>query len=357
MELSVPQNLIGCAAPLVEWFEADKRLLPWREHPTPYAVWVSEIMLQQTRIEAVIPYYRRFMNELPTVRDLAAVDPDRLMKLWEGLGYYSRARNLQKAAKTIVESYGGELPADYDALLSLAGIGEYTAGAIASIAFSIPVPAVDGNVLRVIARLTASDEDIMQPAVRKRMTALVAAIVPKDRPGSFNQALMELGERVCVPNTMPHCEDCPVAAFCAVVGTPLAAELPVRSKKKPRRIEKKTVTVLITNETPARVLLHRRPEGGLLGGLWELPSAQGHEAPTLPLDCLERISDWGKLPDSRHIFTHIEWHMKAAVAVVKPTALPDTYEFVDAAALSRDRALPTAFRAYSQMLPTWLDTN
>ncbi len=344
-------DLQAIVAPLCDWFETGKRLLPWRIEPTPYRVWISEIMLQQTRIEAVIPYFERFMAELPDVPSLASVDPDRLMKLWEGLGYYSRARNLQNAAQQMMTHHGGALPADYEALRALAGIGDYTAGAIASIAFGIPVPAVDGNVLRVLARLTASHEDVMKPAVRKELTALAASLVPSDRPASFNQGLMELGERVCVPNTMPHCEACPIADCCAVAGLPEAAGLPYRAPKKPRRIEHRTVYVLLTDETPRRVLLHKRPASGLLAGLWELPNTQDEEP--LPLS-LQVTGEDMALTDSRHIFSHIEWHMRGVLRIVKPTALPQGYEFVGLSALSVDHALPTAFRAYAQMLPVWL---
>ena len=344
-------DLQAIVAPLCDWFETGKRLLPWRIEPTPYRVWISEIMLQQTRIEAVIPYFERFMAELPDVPSLASVDPDRLMKLWEGLGYYSRARNLQNAAQQMMTHHGGALPADYEALRALAGIGDYTAGAIASIAFGIPVPAVDGNVLRVLARLTASHEDVMKPAVRKELTALAASLVPPDRPASFNQGLMELGERVCVPNTMPHCEACPIADCCAVAGLPEAAGLPYRAPKKPRRIEHRTVYVLLTDETPRRVLLHKRPASGLLAGLWELPNTQDEEP--LPLS-LQATGEDMILTDSRHIFSHIEWRMRGVLRIVKPTALPQGYEFVGLPALSVDHALPTAFRAYAQMLPVWL---
>ena len=339
--------------PLCDWFDAGKRQLPWRIDPTPYRVWISEIMLQQTRIEAVIPYFERFMAELPDVPSLANADPDRLMKLWEGLGYYSRARNLQNAAQQMMARHGGTLPADHEALRALAGIGDYTAGAIASIAFGIPVPAVDGNVLRVLARLTGSHEDVMRPAVRRELTALAASLVPPDRPASFNQGLMELGERVCVPNTMPHCEACPIAEHCAVAGSPEAATLPYRAPKKPRRIEHRTVYVLLTEETPRRVLLHKRPASGLLAGLWELPNTQGEEP--LPLS-LQTVGEDVALTDSRHVFSHIEWHMRGVLRFVKPTALPQHYEFVGLAQLSADRALPTAFRAYSQMLPVWLES-
>ena len=312
-------------------------------------------MLQQTRIEAVIPYFERFMSELPTVEALARVDADRLMKLWEGLGYYSRARNLKTAACQMMERHSGELPRTVAELRALAGIGEYTAGAIASIAYGVATPAVDGNVLRVLARLTACEDDVLKPSVKKELTALASALVPREDPGSFNQALMELGERVCLPNTMPRCEACPIAAHCAVGGTELAMKLPVRVKKKPRTVEQKTVMVLLTNESTPRVLLHRRDANGLLADLWELPNTDGHaENPPLPVAELERVSDWMELTAAKHIFTHKEWHMTGVLAVVKPTALPEGYEFVDAKALETDRALPTAFRAYAQMLPIWL---
>ena len=344
-------RLQAIVTPLCDWFDAGKRLLPWRIEPTPYRVWISEIMLQQTRIEAVIPYFERFTAELPDVPSLAAVDPDRLMKLWEGLGYYSRARNLQNAAQQMIERHGGTLPADQKELCALAGIGEYTAGAIASIAFGIPVPAVDGNVLRVLARLTGSHEDVMKPAVRKDLTALAASLVPPDRPASFNQGLMELGERVCVPNTMPRCDACPIAEHCAVAGSPEAATLPYRAPKKPRRIEHRTVYVMLTDETPRRVLLHKRPAAGLLAGLWELPNTQDEEP--LPLS-LQTVGEAMALTDSRHVFSHIEWCMRGVLQIVKPAALPSGYEFVGVSELSVDHALPTAFRAYAQMLPTWL---
>ena len=352
-----PQPLLAVVPPLCDWYEANRRALPWRQDATPYRVWVSEIMLQQTRIEAVLGYFEQFTAQCPTVEALAACDPDRLMKLWEGLGYYSRARNLQKAAKEIVASYGGELPADYEALKKLPGIGEYTAGAIASIAFGIPVPAVDGNVLRVLARLTACDQDVTASKTRKELTALAASLVPRDRPDVFNQALMELGERVCVPNTMPYCDKCPIRAFCAVAGMEAAAHLPMRAAKKPRRIEEKTVLVLLSDEQPRRVLLRRREETGLLAGLWELPSLEGHVSPAVPFDGLQTVGGWTALSGSRHIFSHIEWHMQGQLATVAPCEVPPPYEWVDVTRLQTDRALPTAFRAYAQTLPLWLSPN
>lgn len=350
----IASTLSACTEALCAWYAAEKRELPWRVNASAYRVWVSEIMLQQTRVEAVKGYFDRFMTALPTVRDLAEVDPDRLMKLWEGLGYYSRARNLQKAAQILVRDHGGELPADYEKLRALPGIGDYTAGAIASIAFGIAVPAVDGNVLRVLARLTACADDVMRPATRRSLTALCASMVPQEDPASFNQALMELGERVCLPNTMPHCAVCPLRALCAVADTPMAAKLPVRAPKKERRVEPRTVYVLLTQETPSRVVLRKRTDKGLLAGLWELPSTLQSEELAVPIEGVSRVSEWLPLPDSRHLFSHIEWHMKGVLCFVTVSSLPPDCELADAAALAESRALPTAFRAYAHMLPMWL---
>ena len=194
----------GVSEPLIRWFEQHRRLLPFRQEPSAYHIWISEIMLQQTRVSAALPYYERFVVELPDPAALAACEPDRLRKLWQGLGYYSRAANLQKAAGILCDRYGGELPADYDALRALPGIGDYTAGAIASIAFGIPVPAVDGNVLRVFARLTNDDSDITRPETKRSITRLVMEEMPRDRPGAYNEALMELGALVCLPNGAPR---------------------------------------------------------------------------------------------------------------------------------------------------------
>ena len=222
---------------LLHWYDYNKRILPWRENKDPYRIWISEIMLQQTRVEAVKPYFDRFMEVLPTVYDLAKVDDDRLMKLWEGLGYYNRARNLKAAAQTIVEEYGGQLPADYDKLLSLKGIGMYTAGAIGSIAFELQVPAVDGNVLRVLTRLWGDDSDILKDKTKKAMGRRVMEFMPEDRPGDFNQALIELGATVCVPNGQPLCDQCPWDTVCKAYKEDLIDQLPVKTPKKARRIE------------------------------------------------------------------------------------------------------------------------
>ncbi len=218
--------------PLLAWYRENARVLPWRSAPTAYHVWVSEIMLQQTRVAAVMDYYRRFLEVLPTVEELARCDEDRLMKLWQGLGYYSRARNLQRSARQIMDEHGGKFPADYAAIRALPGVGDYTAGAIASIAFCQPVPAVDGNVLRVVTRLTADSRDVTRPATKRDITAALEAVMPLQSPGDFNQALMELGATVCLPNGAPLCESCPARAFCAAHRDQRETDFPVKPPKR-----------------------------------------------------------------------------------------------------------------------------
>ena len=241
---------------LLNWFYANHRILPFRSDPTPYHVWLSEIMLQQTRVSAALPYYERFLAALPDIPALAACEEEKLHKLWEGLGYYSRVRNLQKAAKIVCEQYGGELPADYDALRALPGIGDYTAGAIASISFGLPVPAVDGNVLRVFSRLYNDDGLITDPKVKRAFTARVMEHQPPAAPGDYNQALMELGALVCVPNGAPLCEQCPLAHLCQARAAGTALSLPRKAAPKARRIEPVTLAVV---RSPAGVLLQQRP--------------------------------------------------------------------------------------------------
>lgn len=330
---------------LLQWYDGCARVLPWREDPTPYRVWVSEIMLQQTRVEAVKPYYQRFLAALPTVADLAAAQEDRLLKLWEGLGYYNRVRNLQKGAKEVMSRFGGSIPASFEELRSLPGVGDYTAGAIASIAFGLPVPAVDGNVLRVMARLLARRDDILDPAVKKTWSGEIAQIIPKDRAGDFNQSLMELGALVCLPGGTPKCADCPLQSVCRARALSIEEELPVKAAKKPRRAEERTVFLLTSG---GKLALRRRPEKGLLAGLWELPNLPGNLSREEAREALFKwgaeLSDLEKLPDSRHIFTHIEWRMTGwagETAQLSP-------EFVWAAGeeLWQEYALPSAFRAY-----------
>ena len=240
---------------LLSWYDRCRRILPWREDPQPYHVWLSEIMLQQTRVEAVKEYYSRFLRELPTIGDLAAAPEDKLLKLWEGLGYYNRVRNLQKAAQACVEQYDGQLPGDFEKLKKLPGVGEYTAGAIGSIAFGLPVTAVDGNVFRVMTRLTADSSDVTSPETKKRITASVQDLQPEDRPGDFNQAMMDLGAIVCLPNGVPKCESCPLGALCESRRLGNMTEFPVKPPKKPRKKEDKTVLILFSENKTA---LHKR---------------------------------------------------------------------------------------------------
>lgn len=352
--MSTP-NLARCAAALTEWYTTHARELPWRKANDAYSVWISEIMLQQTRIEAVIPYFHRFIRSCPTVFDLATIPEDQLLKLWEGLGYYSRARNLQKAAKIIVNEYQGVLPSDYELLLSLPGIGEYTAGAIASIAYNIPVAAVDGNVMRVLARLTGDDTDVLSSGAKRHYADIVNSMLPRDEAGRFNQALMELGETVCLPKTTPECSRCPWKTECVAWANGTTAELPVRSKKKPRRIEERVVAVVCVAGTPPRVLLHKRPSEGLLADLWELPNALATEQEELFSTDLSklchRIDDLGT---AKHIFSHVEWRLHGQLYRMPHAALPNGYQAVTLQELQQKYALPAAFRHYAAMLPQLL---
>ncbi len=329
--------------PLLTWYRENARALPWRQDPTPYQVWVSEVMLQQTRVAAVVDYYRRFLSEAPTAADLAALPEDTLMKLWQGLGYYSRARNLQRAARQIVEEYGGVFPNTYEAIRALPGVGDYTAGAIASIAFGLPVPAVDGNVLRVAARVCGDAGDISTPAMKKKVTDSLARIIPTDAPGAFNQALMELGATVCLPNGAPLCEKCPAAPFCRAHLEGRTGELPVRAPKKARRVERRTVWLFFFR---GLVALRRRPEKGLLAGLWEYPNerSDGTDWPErwgLASAALERAGE------GKHIFTHIEWHMTALAGELPAPELPDGWVWAGRRELRDLYALPSAFQPFS----------
>lgn len=337
------ERLSAAVEPLSAWYRENRRSLPWRDEPTPYHVWLSEVMLQQTRIAAVIPYYHRFLTALPTVNALASVEDGALMKLWEGLGYYSRARNLKAAAKRIVEDFGGELPADYKALLSLPGIGEYTAGAIASIAFGLPEPAVDGNVLRVMARLCDFHADVALPETKKQVTEALRRVYPAgDGAGILTQAIMELGENVCIPNGQPRCIECPLSPYCAALAANTVDELPKKTPKKPRRIEQKTVLLM---EHEGAYALRKRPEGGLLAGLWEFPIAEGildAEAVTALL------REWGgeaeacdPIGNAVHVFTHVEWHMTGYR--VRCKVPPRHAILATAEELSNRYAIPRAF--------------
>ena len=355
VELQTKDGLLNrIAPPLLAWYDENRRILPWREKPEPYRVWVSEIMLQQTRVEAVKPYFARFMEHLPDVESLAAAEEDELLKLWEGLGYYSRARNLKAAAQQIVEQHGGKMPSEYHDLIKLKGIGSYTAGAISSIAFGHPVPAVDGNVLRVIMRLLADDSDISEASVRKRVEEDLKPVMPKNRPGDFNQALMELGATVCLPNGAPKCAECPWKTFCRAGIEESWQQYPKKAVKKPRTVEYRTILVIRDGH---RAVIRRRPNKGLLAGMYEFPSLFGKAS-------LDEVKDWlsaqgvcavriEKLPESKHIFTHKEWHMTGYMVLVdglEPMHKDPSLMFVETQETEEKYPIPSAFSAYTGYL-------
>ena len=374
------------ALPLMEWFQDNARILRWRSDPRPYYVWISEIMLQQTRVEAVKAYFDRFVESLPDIKALAECPEEKLLKLWEGLGYYNRVRNLQKAARQVMEEYEGKLPDSYVKLQKLPGIGSYTAGAIASIAYGKPAPAVDGNVLRVLKRLTGSRDDITKPAVKKEAELLFGALAEwvdqiGRRPGDLNQALMELGATVCLPNGKPSCESCPTESLCRIAGGEEWREIPVKPVKKSRRIEERTVFVIVqktaresrtldktgseeskTEETRdrkklflengERIGLCRRPEKGLLAGLWELPNLEGRLSVKEAEKCLAEefeleAVELVELGEAKHIFSHVEWRMVGyAVRIAERTRILPPIQMVTGEELAEEYSLPSAFEAY-----------
>ena len=344
------ERLWLCIPLIIDWDRRERRPLPWRLSPTPYHVWVSEIMLQQTRIEAVIGYYERFIAELPDIAALAAADEDRLLKLWEGLGYYSRVRNLKKAALLLVERYGGQLPASAQELKKLPGVGDYTAGAIASLAFGQPACAVDGNVLRVLSRVLESGEDVMQPSVRKRMAELLQKLYPcGEEAALLTEGLMELGETLCLPKGAPVCAACPLRALCLASLHGTAERYPLRSAPRPRRIEERTVLLL---HSRGRWAIRRRPDKGLLAGLWELPGLEGFQDRAAVLAHLESLGgavtaleDCG---EAVHVFTHVEWHMRGFLAELKDPC--GDFLWASPGEIMADYSIPTAFRAYYQIM-------
>ena len=332
---------------LLPWYQKHARVLPWRVDCNPYHVWISEIMLQQTRVEAVKPYYIRFLSELPTVAALAAVDDERLMKLWEGLGYYSRARNLKKAAQMIMAEYSGIFPNMHDEILRLPGIGPYTAGAVASICFGLPTPAVDGNVLRVISRVTESFDNIDEPATKKWITAALAKIYPtaKERCGLFTQSLMELGAMVCVPNGAPDCEACPLTDICIAFQKDVHSQLPVRAVKKDKRLEERTVFLL---SCQGKIAITQRENTGLLASMWQFPNVLGK--PDINR-AWKQVEEWGVQPASliqsverAHIFTHIKWDMVCYYIDCKNC--DSRFVWAKPAELASRYALPSAFRMF-----------
>lgn len=338
--------------PVIQWYRENHRDLPWRNTRDPYRIWVSEIMLQQTRVEAVKRYYERFLSELPTVKELAEVPEDRLMKLWEGLGYYNRARNMQKAARQVMEEYQGEFPHTYDTIRSLAGIGNYTAGAVSSFAFGIPKPAVDGNVLRVLSRILASEEDIMKACVRSWMERAVEEVIPEQNASDFNQGLIELGALVCVPNGDPRCRECPAAGLCLAREKGKQTRLPVKAKAKARRIEKRTVLIF---RDARGVAIRKRPSRGLLAGLYELPNVEGHLTGRQAADYGKSIGLMPvrvrKLEEAKHIFSHVEWHMIGYEMLVDELEKSCGAEMIFAKKeeLETVYSIPSAFESYMNL--------
>ena len=349
---------IGRTEPLLEsWYRDFGRELPWREkepgkRADPYHVWLSEIMLQQTRVETVIPYYQRFLSEVPDIPALSKADDALLYKLWEGLGYYSRVRGLKKGAQQVMEQFDGHLPESVPLLKTISGIGEYTAGAIGSIAFGLREPAVDGNLLRVSARWTAAEGDIAKMSVRKAFHDLLLTGMERMAmdPGDYNQAMMDLGAGICIPVT-PRCERCPVRSCCLAFDRDQTALFPVKAPKKERRIEEKTVLLLTDGE---KIYLRRRPENGLLAGLWEFPMLDGalgkEETEAALLRMGIRAANLSPLKKSVHRFTHIEWRMKGFVGLCREGA-PE-WSAVTREELEEKYTLPSALRVYRKAAET-----
>ena len=342
---------------LLKWYDTNKRVLPWRKDPTPNRVWISEIMLQQTRVEAVKPYFRRFMDAFPDIETLAEADEEHLLKLWEGLGYYNRARNLQKAAIQIMKEHGGKMPDSRKGLLGLCGIGSYTAGAIASIAFGRREPAVDGNVLRVIARFRQDSRLVDDPKVKEAVEQDLREIMPAARPGDFNQALMEIGACVCVPNGAPLCGSCPLAEVCMAHGTGTELDYPQKQKKAPRKIEERTILMVLDND---RMAIRRRNEKGLLAGMYEFPSIDGFCTAEEVAGylrgkglCILRVRP---LEDAKHVFTHREWHMKGYMVRVDELAskpgegMPEDWLYIEPWEIREKYPIPSAFGVYKKYL-------
>ena len=337
-------NLTALPGLLLPWYEEHKRDLPWRKDQNPYHIWLSEIMLQQTRVEAVKGYYARFLEALPRVEDLANCDDDRLTKLWEGLGYYSRVRNLKKTAQVIAETYGGVFPGEYEDVLALPGIGEYTAGAVCSICFDQKVAAVDGNVLRVVSRLRDDATPIDSPAYKKQVKRDLEAVYP-EAAGDFTQALMELGATVCGPNRKPDCENCPCREFCLGYQRGTCESLPVKAPKKEKRREARTVFVLSCDGCFA---LTKRPAKGLLAGLWQFPDVEGalelEEALAfLRKKGLEPKEIYRKV-EKKHIFTHIQWDMTGYY--LETADKNENFRWLTKEELEAEAALPTAYRQF-----------
>lgn len=305
----------GFSQDLIEWFEKNKRKLPWRETRNPYHIWVSEVMLQQTQVNTVIPYYHRFLDQFPTIESLASAPTDRLMKAWEGLGYYARARNMQHAARTILSDFKGQVPGSYDQLLSLKGFGNYTAASVSSIAFSEPHAAVDGNVIRVVSRLFAIADDVKKPKTKEQIQSIADKLLPPDKPGSFNEAMMELGAVICTPKT-PKCSSCPVQHYCEAYQKGNVDAYPYKSKR-PSLPHYQIAIGVIHKE--GQVLIALRPSDGLLGNLWEFPGGKLKQGESLAECCKREILEETGLAveigelfaEVKHTYTHFKIKLHA----------------------------------------------
>lgn len=337
------ESLAWIVEPLLAWYKKQARELPWRETNDPYRVWVSEIMLQQTRVEAVIPYFNRFMDNFHDIEDLASAPEAQVLKLWEGLGYYSRARNLKKAAKIICEEYQGTFPKKYQDILKLPGIGKYTAGAISSIAFGQPCSAVDGNVLRVITRLEENENDNGDEKFKKQIGERLEEIYPQKKCSEFTQSLMELGAVICIPNGEPKCRECPLRQGCGAYLNNTWQKYPMKQKKIKRKKIDKTVLILDTEE---KIAVRKRGQQGLLAGLWELPNIDRKMDETEIKKWLKGIGiqeqKIEKYKNTKHIFTHLEWNMYCYRVICKEEK--GEFEWVSKNELEAMIPLPTAFR-------------
>lgn len=344
-----PERLLASREALLLWYEENKRDLPWRKTRDAYRIWISEIMLQQTRAAAVIPYYFRFMEHFPSVLALASKDEEELLKCWEGLGYYSRARNLKRTAVILAEHYGGKLPASYRELLALPGIGSYTAGAIASIAYDLPVPAVDGNVLRVLSRVTGSRDDILKASTKKKMEDLASVLLIKGEAGTVNQALIETGAVVCIPNGQPICAECPFFSVCAAREKGLIGQIPVKAPKKKRKIEEKTVLLLRYKD---KIAIRKRKEDGLLASLYEFVCLPGRLTKEMAEEMAGMDAAVIDAGEAKHIFSHVEWHMCGYLIELSeiPGKLPKDVFFAEWDELKNRYPIPNAFSAYRKFL-------
>lgn len=336
--------------PLLNWYQKSKRSLPWREEKNIYHTWISEIMLQQTRVEAVKEYYLRFIKEIPDIKTLSEIEEDKLLKLWEGLGYYSRAKNLQKTAKIIMEQYNGIFPNTYEEIINLPGIGKYTAGAILSIRYDKPYPAIDGNVMRILARLTECEFDISENKTKEYFEELLLPIMPK-KAGDFNQAFMDLGSSICLPNTEPLCKSCPLKKICKAYLNQTTSQYPIKKKKVKRKIENRIVLLFsFQNE----ILIHKRKSEGLLANLYEFYQKEGNYS-------LKEIENFLKIEnidykeiypigEAKHIFSHIEWHMNGFFIELNKKITPEDYFWCPISSLEKEYCIPTAFRYYKKYL-------